>query len=136
MTSGLVRNARRWSDAVLREPRGAAEARLVLGVLPGEGIGPEVISAALGVLAALESPGCPEFEICTGGAIGRDAEVLTGRALSDDVAAFCGDVFGRGGAVLAGPGEAVSSTSCAGDSISSASCRPFSRSSRFSAPAG
>ena len=108
MNPGLVRNARRWSDAVFREPRGGAEgtdARLVVvGVLPGEGIGPEVISAALGVLAALEAPGCPVFEIRTGGAIGRDAEVLTGRPLSDDVAAFCGDVFARGGAVLAGPG--------------------------------
>ena len=104
MTSGLVRSARRWSDAVFREPRGRPEARVVLGLLPGEGIGPEVISAALQVLAALEAPGCPEFEICTGGVIGRDAEVLTGRALTEDVAAFCGDVFSRGGAVLAGPG--------------------------------
>ena len=105
MSSGLVRSALRWSDAVFREPRrGEPEARLVVGVLPGEGIGPEVISAALRVLAALESPGGPVFEICTGGAIGRDAEILTGRALTDDVAAFCGDVFTRGGAVLAGPG--------------------------------
>jgi 3-isopropylmalate dehydrogenase len=105
MSSGLVKGTRCWSDAVFRAPRrGVPGARLTVGVLPGEGIGPEVISAALRVLAGLESPGGPAFEVCTGGAIGRDAELLSGQALSDEVAAFCEDVFARGGAVLAGPG--------------------------------
>lgn len=105
MSSGLVKSTRRWSDAVFRAPRrGAPGARLTVGVLPGEGIGPEVISAALRVLAGLESPGGPVFEVCTGGAIGRDAELLSGRALTEEVATFCGDVFARGGALLAGPG--------------------------------
>jgi 3-isopropylmalate dehydrogenase len=36
--------------------------------------------------------------------IGRDAELMTGRALTDEVAAFCEGVFGDGGAVLCGPG--------------------------------
>lgn len=105
MSSGLVKSTRRWSDAVFRAPRrGAPGARLTVGVLPGEGIGPEVISAALRVLAGLESPGGPVFEVCTGGAIGREAELLSGRALTEEVATFCGDVFARGGALLAGPG--------------------------------
>ena len=44
------------------------------------------------------------FERRTGGPIGRAAEATSGRTLSDDVAAFCEDIFADGGAVLCGPG--------------------------------
>lgn len=105
VSSDLAKRARRWTDEVFREPRrGVPEGRLTVGVLPGEGIGPEVIAAALSVLAAVESREGACFEVCTGGPIGRDAELLSGRALTEDVAAFCDHVFARGGAVLAGPG--------------------------------
>jgi len=97
-----VRSARRWSDAVCGRP--ARTGRLVLGVLPGEGIGPEVVGAALEVLDAVRSAGPAEFEVRTGGAIGRDAELMTGRTLTDDVTEFCERIFGDGGAVLCGPG--------------------------------
>jgi 3-isopropylmalate dehydrogenase len=40
----------------------------------------------------------------TGGAIGRDAEVLAGKSLTEEVSGFCEEVFGAGGAVLCGPG--------------------------------
>lgn len=102
--SGLVKSARCWTEAIFREPRPATGALFTVGVLPGEGIGPEVIGAALAVLAAVESSGDAGFEVRTGGPIGRDAELLSGRALTDEVAAFCEDVFACGGAVLAGPG--------------------------------
>ena len=100
-----VKGARRWSDAVCRGAgRRAGEGRLVLGVLPGEGVGPEVVGAALAVLEAAASAGGARFEIRKGGAIGREAELLTGGALTNAVSAFCSDIFDAGGAVLCGPG--------------------------------
>jgi 3-isopropylmalate dehydrogenase len=75
-----------------------------IGILPGEGIGPEVIETALGLLPAIERETGLRFDLRTGGKIGRDAERLTGRPLPDDVVAFCESVFEAGGAILAGPG--------------------------------
>ncbi len=63
---------------------------------PGEGIGPEVIGSALDVLSAVESCGGARFEVRTGGAIGHEAERRSGRPLTDEVSAFCEDVFGSG----------------------------------------
>jgi 3-isopropylmalate dehydrogenase len=102
----VVRGSVRWTDAIRRgeaisPPR---EACRTVGVLPGEGIGPEVIGAALRVLSALESAGPCRFDVCHGGAIGREAELASGQPLTEEVAAFCGDVFADGGAILAGPG--------------------------------
>ena len=106
--SGEERGVRpRWRDAVCggRSGRPAAD-RALIGVLPGEGIGPEVMGAALGVLEAVRSGGGTDFEIRSGGTlpIGRDAELVTGRALTEEVGAFCRGVFDDGGAVLCGPG--------------------------------
>ena len=102
-TTDLTKRTRRWTDAVFRE-RSRSTGTLTVGVIPGEGVGPDVIAAALAVLSAVQSGSDARFETPTGGAIGRDAEAASGRALTEDVCAFCGDVFGRGGAVLAGPG--------------------------------
>jgi len=95
-----------WSDCVFQEssrqrrPSGPFR----LGVLRGEGIGPDVIQAALEVLAAIESV-CPHrFEVREGGLIGREAEERCGRALSDEVMSFCRDLFDHKGALLCGPG--------------------------------
>ena len=76
----------------------------VVGMLEGEGIGPEVMAAARSVLAAVEASLGHRFEVRSGGAIGDEAESLGGRALSDEVVEFCDKVFADGGAVLAGPG--------------------------------
>lgn len=103
-SSDLVRGAPRWTAAVFRDAaRPASNGRLEIGVLPGEGIGPEVVGAALSVLAAVEAGGA-RFAVTTGGPIGRDAEVLSGRALTEEVTALCEGVFSSGGAVLCGPG--------------------------------
>lgn len=104
MSSDLVKKTGRWTDAVFRERPSSAQSPFTVGVLPGEGIGPEVISAALEVLSAVASSGDARFQTRTGGAIGCDAEMSSGRALTDDVAAFCEGVFECGGALLTGAG--------------------------------
>lgn len=104
LKTGNMGSTGRWTDAVFRSRRGASAGALTVGVLPGEGIGPEVISVALSVLSAVEAANGARFEVRTGGAIGHDAERRTGRPLTDEVSAFCEDVFEKGGAILAGPG--------------------------------
>jgi 3-isopropylmalate dehydrogenase len=94
----------RWSpfvSSVFGEARPVQQH--VIGVLEGEGVGREVVSASLEVLTAVASVcSCP-VRIERGAAIGLDAERIHGRALSDEVIAFCETVFSRGGAILAGP---------------------------------
>jgi 3-isopropylmalate dehydrogenase len=96
----------RWTSAIFSRkglPR-PGPGLGTIGILRGEGIGPEVIDAALLLLAPIEEAFGERFDIRFGGAIGRDAELLTGRCLTDEVTAFCEEVFSRGGAILAGPG--------------------------------
>ena len=76
----------------------------LVGVLPGEGVGPEVIDVALSLLRVVGRATGHRFEVRTGGAIGKQAERLTGRGLTPEVCGFCDEVFGEGGAVLCGPG--------------------------------
>ena len=78
--------------------------RPIIGVLPGEGVGPQVIDCALQVLAAVESVSDVQARIETGGAIGLTSRDACGRDLSPEVSGFCTDVFARGGAILAGAG--------------------------------
>jgi len=63
-----------------------------------------VVDAALEVLRGLESAGGQPIAIERGGPIGLAAERTTGTPLPDEVADFCADIFGRGGAVLTGAG--------------------------------
>jgi 3-isopropylmalate dehydrogenase len=76
----------------------------VVGVLPGEGIGPELIELTLDVLDVLASHTGRRFDIRTGGAIGLPAIQQYGRCLTDEVIGFCNETFACGGAVLCGPG--------------------------------
>jgi 3-isopropylmalate dehydrogenase len=103
---GEVASPSRWTDAIFSSsvPPGEREGVVPLGVLPGEGIGPEVIAATLEVLAATGPAPAARVELRFGGSIGREAELFCGRALSDEVVAFCESVFADGGAVLTGPG--------------------------------
>lgn len=92
------------TSAVLGSSRPVSGEPFLIGVLPGEGIGPAVIDAALEVLSAVGSVSGRAFEVRFGGEIGLDAVALSGQALSRDVTAFCSEVFAAGGAMLAGPG--------------------------------
>jgi 3-isopropylmalate dehydrogenase len=96
----------RWTDClnVHRLSRKHVAGSLLIGVLPGEGIGPDVIRASLEVLQALSPRAGLTIEVCEGGRIGREAEQNFGTSLPKDVIEFCENVFGCGGAILHGPG--------------------------------
>lgn len=72
-----------------------------IGVVAGEGIGAEVVGAALDVLSALELPGV-EVVHAADVDLGRARE--RGTHLPEDVATFCASTFAARGAVLCGPG--------------------------------
>jgi 3-isopropylmalate dehydrogenase len=99
-----IHESPRHSDCIGPEPEGRERDRFLIGVLPGEGIGPEVTRCALDVLHALEKTTGTRFELRTGGVIGRAAESASGAALTDEVRDFCRSVFAEGGAILNGPG--------------------------------
>jgi isocitrate/isopropylmalate dehydrogenase len=82
-----------------REARRGSTAPLI-GVLPGEGCGPELIGHSLDMLAAASPPAMPAIEF--GAKTGSEAVTTVGAALSDEVVRFCHDIFDRGGAILAG----------------------------------
>lgn len=79
-------------------------ARHCIGVLPGEGIGPEVVGCALRVLDAVEAVTGLTFERIFGGLIGTKAEKIHGRSLTAEVEGYCETLFSRGAPILAGPG--------------------------------
>jgi 3-isopropylmalate dehydrogenase len=85
-------------------PRSRTNHCPLIGVIEGSGIGPEVIGAALRVLAAVEEVTGLKFELRHGGAIGEEAEKHFGSALPESTARFFADIFARGGAILNGPG--------------------------------
>ena len=99
-----------WGDAIAgRHPVGPRPEPVAVGALEGEGVGPEVVAAALDVLAAAcESDGRrPRRAARARSAAGVAA------GLSEDAAEFCRDTFARGGAVLhRSPRRAAGSTSC------------------------
>ena len=76
----------------------------VIGVLPSEGIGPEIIGVTLDILEHLSNVSAKRFDISIGGKIGLPARIESGNALSREVIEFCQSVFSRRGAILCGPG--------------------------------
>jgi 3-isopropylmalate dehydrogenase len=76
----------------------------VIGVLAGEGIGPEIIPVALDILDVVAQASGQTFEIRKGGKIGVPAVAESGRALTPEVIEFCSSIFAENGALLCGPG--------------------------------
>lgn len=95
-TVGVARP--RWTSVLPPSPRRASP--FVVGVINGEGIGPEVVSAALAVLRAVERESGVRFDVREGGDVGAPGR--TGGGLLDATAAFCADVFAAGGALFCG----------------------------------
>jgi 3-isopropylmalate dehydrogenase len=85
-------------------PPARASKRPLIGVIEGSGIGPEVIAAALRVLAAVEQVTGLKCELRHGGVIGEEAEKHFGSSLPESTAHFYTEIFSRGGAILNGPG--------------------------------
>lgn len=83
---------------------GDARQPFLIGVLPGEGVGPEVIDVTLDLLDVLAAHTPCRFTLRTGGPIGLEAQREQGQSLTDEVADFCTSVFNDGGALLCGPG--------------------------------
>jgi len=73
-------------------------------VLPGEGVGSEVVNGALHILDAVAGASGLRVRTREGGPIGRDAERSCGTTLPDEVVRFCEEVFAADGAILNGPG--------------------------------
>jgi 3-isopropylmalate dehydrogenase len=94
----------RWLNRLVEPETPPLAPAPLIGALPGEGIGQEVVDAALTVLRALERAGGQRIEVEFGGTIGLAAERSAGAALPDEVAGFCRDLVERGGAILSGPG--------------------------------
>src|SRR5438034_9491908 len=69
----------------------------VVGILRGEGSGPELIDAACNVLDAVAETCRLNLCIKTGGDIGSLSAKRTGEVLTDKVAEFCREVFSSGG---------------------------------------
>lgn len=86
-----------------REPV-APGAALPLSILPGEGVGPEVIDACRPVLDAIEEHTAWRFDIESGGKIGTAAHAECGVSLTPEVIEFCRRGFARGAPLFCGPG--------------------------------
>jgi len=93
-----------WLECVVSPGKAPRASAPLIGALPGEGVGPDVVAASLDVLRRLEEEGGQAVDVEVGGAIGREAERETGSPLPEDVVRFCESVFERGGAILNGPG--------------------------------
>jgi 3-isopropylmalate dehydrogenase len=74
----------------------------LVGILRGEGSGPELIDAVCRVLDAVAESCRLDFCIKTGGDIGFLSAQRTGKYLSDEVTEFCREVFADGGAIMTG----------------------------------
>jgi 3-isopropylmalate dehydrogenase len=75
-----------------------------LGIIRGEGVGPEVIDAALNVLRALEGGTFSRFDVRMAGAADPNRAAGDGR-LTSGLEDFCRDIFAGGGVILSGPRE-------------------------------
>ena len=87
----------RWTDC-LQTSR--PEQPPLIGLVLGEGVGPEVIAAALEVLSAITDSATLTIEACEDVEVGKRAEKKIGRALPDAVINFCERIFARGATLL------------------------------------
>jgi 3-isopropylmalate dehydrogenase len=83
-----------------REPAATA----VIGILEGEGIGPELMAVCRHILGAIGACSGQHFELLTGGRIGKPALEAEGSYVTQGVESFCHAVHQRRGALLCGPG--------------------------------
>jgi len=78
--------------------------QLPLSILPGEGIGPELMAACQPILDVIESHTPHRFHVEVGGRIGKEALSEKGDSLTEEVVTFCRRTFERGAPLFCGPG--------------------------------
>ncbi len=93
-----------WRESVLEPGTVPVKGAPLIGVIAGEGVGPEVTDAALTVLRGLVDAGAQPVELERGGPVGLAAVQAHGHALPEEALRFCASVIERGGGVLNGPG--------------------------------
>lgn len=76
----------------------------LIGILPGEGIGPEIIEVSIDLLKVIEARLPVAFDLRVGGKIGKDAIKESGKALTEEVVRFSRGIFDLGCPLLCGPG--------------------------------
>lgn len=94
----------RLSSLVSKRPPLRSAEQLPLAILPGEGIGPELIAACQPIFNAIESSTPYRFDMQYGNKIGKEALAESGTSLTEDVVAFCCRNFERGAPIFCGPG--------------------------------
>lgn len=77
---------------------------MLIGLLLGEGVGPELIGICCQVIERLNERIATPIALRTGGLIGTEAKLQSGKELSAEVVSFCREIFAKDGAILAGPG--------------------------------
>lgn len=97
--SRCSRAFRDW-DRIGRAPVETA----VIGLLDGEGIGPELLAVCRGILERVGVCCGQRFAFETGPVIGHPAFRATGHWVTPELEQFCHDIHTRRGAVLCGPG--------------------------------
>ena len=90
----------RWIDSMPGAPPSRATAAPVVGVLVGEGIGPEVVPAALEVLEAVAGMTGRRFDVRV---VETPSRTARDGGLPAEIAAFGDAVFAAGGAMFCGP---------------------------------
>jgi len=94
----------RYSNLVSKRAPLRLGPRLPLAILPGEGIGPELIAACKPILDAIENHTPHAFDIEYGGVIGKQALQEKGDSLTEEVVTFCRRNFERGAPIFCGAG--------------------------------
>ena len=82
----------------------APAATALVGILEGEGIGPELMGVCRLILEKVGTISGQRFEFKSGSIIGTSAFKATGTWVTPDVESFCHEIHARQGAVLCGPG--------------------------------
>jgi len=78
--------------------------RLVIGILPGEGVGPELITVVRRLLSIIAEHWNITLDVSIGGDIGTISESSSGESLTREVIEFCQGIHDDGGVLLCGPG--------------------------------
>lgn len=89
----------KWAQ-IGREPASTA----LVGILDGEGIGPELMDICRLILEQVGAWAGQHFEFEKGGMIGTTAFKATHQWVTPEIERFCQDIHARQGAVLCGPG--------------------------------